>query len=381
MENFAMNSYDTIVFNQTNCRKKLNFNDQTNDTQQQQKKLKKNMAIVSGTVQMCTQYQKDQQIKMPKMPSNTKRNARERKRVRTINDYFSQLQKFLPHSKQISSQTCSTATLNSNKKLSKVETLKAAIEYIEYLQTFSPMSSKSMNLSSSVSSSSPLSSSSSSTNTTLSSPSSVMTSPSLLNDKLKPNLTKQKQNLKSKLKQTSIQFDNSNTLSPIATVQPIQQLVKDPVNEAILNPIDFNVNYSATTNSTSTNDYYYNQQQCYNNNNYLQYSNSAPYRSDYYAQQQQQQTSQLVNQTNFYQQYSLESSMDSGSINQMNSTSPSLSSSPEISTSSRLSSNFNANSYATVSYNNQEQNLLINNYTASAAVPLLVDYHSNQINC
>ena len=45
MENFAMNSYDTIVFNQTNCRKKLNFNDQTNDTQQQQQK--GNISVVS----------------------------------------------------------------------------------------------------------------------------------------------------------------------------------------------------------------------------------------------------------------------------------------------------------------------------------------------
>lgn len=54
-------------------------------------------------------------------PSNTKRNERERKRVRTINDYFSKLQKFLPNAKH-------------TKKLSKVETLKAAIDYIEFLQ-------------------------------------------------------------------------------------------------------------------------------------------------------------------------------------------------------------------------------------------------------
>ncbi len=59
-------------------------------------------------------------------PSNTKRNERERKRVKTINDYFAKLQKFLPNSANLDR--------NANKKLSKVETLKAAIDYIEYLQ-------------------------------------------------------------------------------------------------------------------------------------------------------------------------------------------------------------------------------------------------------
>jgi hypothetical protein len=96
-----------------------------------------------------------------KTPSNTKRNARERKRVRTINDYFSQLQRYLPQTKSnlhgASAITTSSSVqqspsrygkicttshyhmpANNAKKLSKVETLKAAIEYIEYLQTFAP---------------------------------------------------------------------------------------------------------------------------------------------------------------------------------------------------------------------------------------------------
>ena len=92
--------------------------------------------------------------KMPaKLPSNTKRNARERKRVRTINDYFNKLQKYLPFSKlatnirqqQQQQQQDNQQppghkmpTINASKRLSKVETLKAAIEYIEYLQVYLP---------------------------------------------------------------------------------------------------------------------------------------------------------------------------------------------------------------------------------------------------
>jgi hypothetical protein len=85
----------------------VSFNTDT----KQHKKYKKNMAIVSGTVQvqqsnpdLGSTYQKTEpnqiQLKHPKRPPNTKTNARERKRVRTINDYFSQLQKFLPHQQQ-----------------------------------------------------------------------------------------------------------------------------------------------------------------------------------------------------------------------------------------------------------------------------------------
>ncbi len=124
------------------------LNDQT--LNEKIKKSKKTTAIVAGTIQTNTNirnYSKSSQ-QFPKVPSNTKRNARERKRVRTINDYFSQLQKYLPHSsanKQTSNNNTSSSNNNKNafpqmpvinttKKLSKVETLKAAIEYIEYLQ-------------------------------------------------------------------------------------------------------------------------------------------------------------------------------------------------------------------------------------------------------
>jgi hypothetical protein len=153
----------------------LILNDET--LKEKIKKTKKTTAIVAGTVQsnnklnvlndpivklsndtFTTNYRnyngKTQTIKVP---SNTKRNARERKRVRTINDYFNQLQKYLPHesaAKQQQTNQSSSAFLNKNsiqisdlpkipvitttKKLSKVETLKAAIEYIEYLQLFAP---------------------------------------------------------------------------------------------------------------------------------------------------------------------------------------------------------------------------------------------------
>lgn len=133
-----------------------------------------------------------------KTPSNTKRNARERKRVRTINDYFSQLQRYLPQTKanshgtstngatttspnqQTAAQFGKTCTvphyhmpMHNSKKLSKVETLKAAIEYIEYLQTFAPTHHYCRN--GSVMMTPPSSTAQSSTS---SSPSSLMSSPS-----------------------------------------------------------------------------------------------------------------------------------------------------------------------------------------------------------
>ena len=88
------------------CKKKLNFSNSNNNL------AKLPIKHETGSVSSSMGFK----------PSNTKRNERERKRVKTINDYFSKLQKFLPNSKQ------------TTKKLSKVETLKAAIDYIEYLQ-------------------------------------------------------------------------------------------------------------------------------------------------------------------------------------------------------------------------------------------------------
>ena len=94
-----------------NCKKKLNFTNINNNVGSNsliKLPLKHEISVQNN----CLQYK----------PSNTKRNERERKRVKTINDYFAKLQKFLPNSKQ------------TTKKLSKVETLKAAIDYIEFLQ-------------------------------------------------------------------------------------------------------------------------------------------------------------------------------------------------------------------------------------------------------
>jgi hypothetical protein len=318
MENF---SYEPVIYSNSNmitCRKKLNFNDQTNelgvfDVKQNNKKYKKNMAIVAGTVQIQQQnssnYVKQEQFstnnnnKLHKIPSNTKRNARERKRVRTINDYFSQLQRFLPFTKQSQSSNV--------KKLSKVETLKAAIEYIEYLQTFSPQqTSSNTKLVSSISSSpisstnttislSPSSSSSSSSSSLLTSPSttsniSLNSSISLLSPhktKLQSTIITTKQCIKSKIskqfqqQQQQAQIEQHNSIASISNVQP-----NSHSNDIILNQIDYNVNYNANTNNAQMNDssYYYNnnhhhhhhetqqlhnQQQQYNVN-YLNYSNN-----------------------------------------------------------------------------------------------------------
>jgi hypothetical protein len=118
MENFMKNEFNdstNMVYHHDltfqNCKKKLNFTNANNNVASNnliKLPIKHDIPVQNN----CFQYK----------PSNTKRNERERKRVKTINDYFAKLQKFLPNSKQ------------TTKKLSKVETLKAAIDYIEYLQ-------------------------------------------------------------------------------------------------------------------------------------------------------------------------------------------------------------------------------------------------------
>jgi achaete-scute complex protein len=62
----------------------------------------------------------------------TRRNARERNRVRHINTCFEILRQHIPHEKH-------------NKKLSKVDTLKSAMDYIENLRQLLQSTSSSMN--------------------------------------------------------------------------------------------------------------------------------------------------------------------------------------------------------------------------------------------
>ena len=62
-----------------------------------------------------------------------RRNARERRRVKLVNDGFLRLRKHVP-------------TDPKNKKLSKVKTLRSAIEYIRHLQQLLNQASKNPNL-------------------------------------------------------------------------------------------------------------------------------------------------------------------------------------------------------------------------------------------
>jgi hypothetical protein len=118
MENFMKNEF-TDLPNATSIM--ANHHQQyQNDLKFQSCKKKLNFSINSSNKHPL-KHELSSSSMLQFKPSNTKRNERERKRVKTINDYFSKLQKFLPNSKQ-------------TKKLSKVETLKAAIDYIEYLQ-------------------------------------------------------------------------------------------------------------------------------------------------------------------------------------------------------------------------------------------------------
>lgn len=120
----------TIPETNTTCRKKLDF-DPVSSEKRKYKSSKTNIYSKKAFNHDSNSIRQTHQF--TKVPSNTKRNARERKRVRTINDYFNQLQKYLPFTKPQSN-----STTPGPKKLSKVETLKAAIEFIEYLQQYAP---------------------------------------------------------------------------------------------------------------------------------------------------------------------------------------------------------------------------------------------------
>lgn len=134
---------NTMMSSGSYCRKKLDFDSMTENSKPSKKQSKNLLDMKEG--------KSSKGGNMPKCVSNSKRNARERKRVRTINDFFSQLQKYLPCPSVIgkaspngTAKSSGTATPNSStmpggiKKLSKVETLKAAIDYIEFLLKYAP---------------------------------------------------------------------------------------------------------------------------------------------------------------------------------------------------------------------------------------------------
>ncbi|RNA04699.1 achaete-scute complex T5 [Brachionus plicatilis] len=176
MQSYHIKSELNVLVNSTNsklepetpyCRKKLDF---------QTMGEKKSADSIQSFELSTTSFKKGH---FAKAPSNSKRNARERRRVRTINDYFSQLQKYLPHTKP----AANGSGLQSAKKMSKVETLKAAIEYIEYLVKFAPANSQQLFQ---------LSKSGSSASSLMSSPASSVCSNStqILADKFKATLNK-----------------------------------------------------------------------------------------------------------------------------------------------------------------------------------------------
>ena len=283
---FVMESYEgTGLALTSSCRKKLDFENMGPFDSNKPKKNKKSMAIVAGTVQPI--YNKDynngfegdraHRNLYPKVPSNTKRNARERKRVRTINDYFNQLQKYLPYSKPA---PASSASLSAAKKLSKVETLKAAIEYIDYLHQFAPAGSlqksqKSLNISASSPSSSSLLSSPAST-TSSSNLSTSFTSNVSLIEKLKSKCENIKPDKTNKFKSSTQSFETSaasfmaQTSTPVAAVQP---------NNSILNPVNNN-NFSATYSSSSADSSYTTDSSSYYGYNPTGYTQQAQYNAD-----------------------------------------------------------------------------------------------------
>ncbi|KAJ8725134.1 hypothetical protein PYW07_016092 [Mythimna separata] len=68
----------------------------------------------------------------PQAASIARRNARERNRVKQVNDGFNALRKRLPAA--VIAALSGGARRGSGKKLSKVDTLKMVVEYIRYLQ-------------------------------------------------------------------------------------------------------------------------------------------------------------------------------------------------------------------------------------------------------
>lgn len=68
----------------------------------------------------------------PQAVSIARRNARERNRVKQVNDGFNALRRHLPAS--VVAALSGGARRGSGKKLSKVDTLRMVVEYIRYLQ-------------------------------------------------------------------------------------------------------------------------------------------------------------------------------------------------------------------------------------------------------
>ena len=240
-----------------NCRKKLDFEDKHH----QQHKVKgiRNMPLASNAGVLNhsnytspTKKSYNNQSHTPKLPSNTKRNARERKRVRTINDYFNQLQKYLPYTKPQPS-----GTTPGPKKLSKVETLKAAIEFIEHLQQYAPSKAQLNNTSKLNVSSSP--SSVSSTSVQSSPTSASFTSNMSLVEKLKIKCETPTKQQEIKYKATTADFHvtannsqptlnnydtnannssynpstssyNAGTVNPVAPIQPNLNYTNESIN-------------------------------------------------------------------------------------------------------------------------------------------------------
>lgn len=80
--------------------------------------------------------------------SIARRNARERNRVKQVNDGFNALRKRLPAA--VVAALSGSARRGSGKKLSKVDTLRMVVEYIKYLQNMIEESDAALGISTSV---------------------------------------------------------------------------------------------------------------------------------------------------------------------------------------------------------------------------------------